>query len=313
MGRHFWGMHTEEARRNRDIESFIASGRFEIDEAWGLEQLAEYSNEIALLQAGAQYSDLGIGRRRASSIPGIITYKNGLPTMVSDPDLLANSQYTPPGSIAHLKLQGVMRSQDGASSRGITSLLADFHAAYQNDNIDGILLEVNTGGGESLAGTILQATIAESPKAVVAWAHFMASAGVRATAPADEIIASTPGSEIGSIGTFITLSKMFASWYNSYYEDMYASKSTNKNRDFREYMKGNKEPMQKAIDTHNEYFLDEMKRYRPLKRDVEHTLSGAMFYAAEAKSRGLVDGIGSLTYAVSRLQANVKRRKKMTT
>lgn len=306
-------MHTEEVRRNRDIEAFLGAGKFEIDEAWGLEQLAEYSNEISLLRAGATYSDLGIGKRRAAGMPGIITFKAGLPTLISDPEMLSSPILTPPGSIAHLKLQGVMRSQDGASTRGINSLLADFHAAYQNDNIDGILLEVNTGGGESLAGTILQATIAESPKAVVAWAHFMASAGVRATAPADEIIASSTGSEIGSIGTFITLSKYFASWYNNYYEDMYASKSTNKNRDFREYMKGNKEPMQKAIDTHNEYFLDEMKRYRPLKRDVDHTLSGEMFYATEAKSRGLVDGIGSLTYAVSRLQANVKRRKKMST
>lgn len=299
-----------EPQRNRDIETFIASGRFEIDEAWGLEQLAEYANEIALLRAGAEYKELGIGARRAAAMPGIIRFHNETPVMVSDPDLLRSPEFTPPGSMAHLKLTGVMRSQDGASTRGINSLLADFHAAYANDNISGILLEANTGGGEGLAGSMLQATIAESPKAVVVWTHFLASAGVRGTAPADEIIASTQGAEIGSIGTMITLNKQFAALYNAYFEDMYASKSSNKNSDFREYLKGNREPLQKGLDTYNEYFLDEMKRYRPLKRDVDHTLSGAMFYAREAKSRGLIDGIGSFQYAVSRLQANAKRRKK---
>ena len=300
-----------EPQRNRDIETFIAAGRFEINEAWGLEQLAEYANEIALLRAGAEYKELGIGMRRAAAMPEVITFHNAVPVMVSDPETLRYPQFTPQGSLAHLKLTGVMRSQDGASTRGINSLQSDFHAAYQNDNIDGILLEVNSGGGEGLAGTILQSIIAESPKAVVVWAHFMASAAVRATAPADEIIASTDGSEIGSIGTMITLNRAFANAYNAYYEDLYASKSTNKNSDFREFLKGNKEPLQKGLDTYNEYFLDEMKRYRPLKRDVDHTLSGAMFYAREAKSRGLIDGIGSFTYAVSRLQANAKRRKKM--
>ena len=301
-----------EPQRNRDIETFIAAGRFEINEAWGLEQMAEYANEIALLRAGAEYKELGIGMRRAASRPGIITFRGETPVMVSDPELLRVQAATPPGSIAHLKLTGVMRSQDGASTRGVNTLLEDFHAAYQNDNIQGILLEANTGGGEGLAGSMLQATIAESQKAVVVWTHFLASAGVRGTAPADEIIASTESAEIGSIGTMITLNKQFAALYNAYFEEMYAGKSTNKNRDFREYLNGNKGPLQEGLDTYNEYFLDEMKRYRPLKRDVDNTLSGAMFYARQAKSRGLIDGIGSFNYAVSRLQANVKRRKKMT-
>ena len=224
--------------------------------------------------------------------------------------MLRTTEATPVGSFAHLKLQGVMRSSDGASSRGVGSLTNDFHAAFQNDNIEGILLEANTGGGEGLAGSMLQGLIAESPKAVAVWTHFLGSAGVRAVIPADEIVASSDGAQIGSIGTCITLSRDFARYYNAWYEDIYADKSANKNKDFRELLKGNLEPLREYVNRYNSYFLNEVAQYRELKRDQEHTLSGAMFFARDAKSRGLIDGIGSFTYAVERLQANVKRRKK---
>jgi ClpP class serine protease len=302
-------MSTTEVPTNKQIDAFIATGRFEIDEQWGMEQLAEYHNELALLQAGAPYAELGIGKRREASRPGIIAMgADGMFQRIADPGMLTDPAATPPGSFAHLRLQGVMRGQDGASSQGINSLIDNLHQAFQNENIVGILLEVNTGGGESLAGSMLQAVLAESPKPVVAWAHFMASAGVRATAPVDEIVASSDAARIGSIGTYITLDKRFSSWYANNYEDLYADKSTNKNTDFREYVKGNKAPLQEMINKSNNHFLAEVEKYRPLKRDVEHTLSGAMFDAREARSRGLVDGIGNFNYAVQRLQANVKRR-----
>lgn len=298
-----------ELKKNQDIEGFILTGQFEIEEQWGFEQLANYLNEVKLLQAGADYKDLGLSSRRKSSFPSIITSES---KVIDDSVTLRNVEMTPPGSFAHLKLQGVMRSQDGASSRGIDSLVKDIHSANQNENIQGILLEVNTGGGESLAGTILQSVLADSSKPVVVWAHLLASAGVRATLPADEIIASSQAAQIGSIGTFITLSKDFGRYYTAYYEDIYADKSSNKNRDFREYLKGNTQPIREMINKSNQFFLDEVQSYRHLKRDTDHTLSGAMFYASEAKSRGLIDGIGSFNYAVSRLKANVMRRKKAT-
>lgn len=292
--------------QNRNIDAFILSGRFEIDEAWGLEQLAEYLGELALLEAGVDFNNLGIGQRRHACTPAIICAG-----ALVDGASPADAASVPAGSIAHLKLRGVMRAEDGLSTRGVSSLVNDLRAAYANDRIEGIILEANTGGGESLAGSMLQSAIADAPKAVVVYAHFLASAGVRGTAPADEIIAGSEGAEVGSIGTMISLSKKFRDMYNAEVEDVYATKSPNKNAHFREYLRGNSKPLQQYIDRHNETFLEEMKKYRDLKGDVEHTLSGAMFSAREAKRRGLIDGIGSWTYALSRLEANIKRRKKM--
>lgn len=303
-------MTESKVRPNRDIENFILSGQFEMDEMWGWDQLAQYMNDLYALSQGAPYQELGISSRRSASQPSLIVLTTSGPRFVRDAYTIHTPEETPAGSFAHLRLQGVMRSQDGISSRGVSNLAADIQAAYQNENIDGILLEVNSGGGESLAGTMLQGALADAPKPVVVYAHMMASAALRATLPATEIVASGEGAQAGSIGTFITLDRSFAEWYKTWYEDLYADKSTNKNREFRDFLEGNRDTLRKSINRSNQVFLDEVQAYRPLRRDVEHTLSGAMFTAREAKSRGLVDSIGSLTYATQRLAAYAGRKTK---
>jgi ClpP class serine protease len=299
-----------EVRPNRDIENFVLSGQFEMDEMWGWDQLAQYMNDLYALSVGTPYQELGISSRRASSLPSLIVQSSSGLRFVRDANIIHRPEETPAGSFAHLRLQGVMRSQDGISSRGVGSLLSDIQAAYQNENIEGILLEVNSGGGESLSGTMLQGALADAPKPVVVYAHMMASAALRATLPVDEIVASGEGAQAGSIGTFITLDRSFAEWYKTWYEDIYADKSTNKNREFRDFLEGNRDTLRKSINRSNQVFLDEVQAYRTLRRDVEHTLSGAMFNAREAKSRGLVDSIGSLTYATQRLAAYAGRKTK---
>jgi ClpP class serine protease len=296
---------------NRSIDQFILSGEFAIEPNWGMSQLAEYCNELEMLEKGVPYAELGISRRRAAGLASVVTFSNEKATLINNPAMLADASITPVGSYALIRLNGVMRSQDGASTRGIQSIADDFNSAWMNDNIEGILLETNTGGGESVAGQMLKSIIEESPKAVVVFGHLLASAGIHATLTADEIIASSESAQFGSIGTYLTVSKSFASYYTNYYEDIYASKSTNKNKEFREFLKGNKEPLVESVNQSNEYFLKEVQKHRKLKGNVDDTLSGQMFYAKEAKNRGLIDGIGSFQYAISRLKANVKRRKNL--
>jgi protease-4 len=296
--------------RNRNIEEFLFSGSFEIEESWGWAQLCEYLNDLELLRAGAKYEDLGISGRRHSALPSIISIEQGDKVRtIADRAVLRDESLTPSGAFAHLHLKGVMRNSDGASSRGVDSLVQDFRLAFENENIAGVLLEVDTGGGESSAGTKVQGVIASSPKPVVTWGHLVASAGIRATAPSDEIISSSLAAEFGSIGTYVTISKGFAEYYARNYTEVYADKSSKKNTAHREMMKGNLEPLKAYINKHNEFFLDEVQQYRPLRGNIEHTLSGEMFTAKEAKSRGLVDSIGNFNYALTRLQAAVKRRK----
>jgi ClpP class serine protease len=295
-------------KENKDIDAFIATAQaWEIELNFGISQMNDYLNEIALVSAGVPFSELGIAKRRHAQLPTVIDFNAAT---IGDSATLKSEADTPQGSVAHLKLSGVMRAEDSISTRGIQSLIGDLQSAYANNNIEGILLEVNSGGGESRAGQMLQAVLQDSPKPVIVWGHLIASAAVRATLPADEIIASGAGAEIGSIGTYVTLQKGFAEAYKSAYTDIYADKSTNKNKDFRQLIEGDTSALRQSINQSNEIFLNEVKAFRELKGDTDRTLSGEVFSASAAKYRGLVDGIGGLQYAMKRLKANIQSRKK---
>lgn len=300
-------------KTNRNIDTFIlAASEFHIEEGFAMSELANYLEEVRLLSNGVPFAELGIAQRRHASRPSVVvignhdTHSHAFRYVNTS---LADATTTPAGSFAHLKLSGVMRSEDGMSSRGISSLVRDYNDAIQNSNIAGILLEVNTGGGESMAGNILNAALADSTKPVVVFAHRMQSAGVMATLHANEIVASSNAAQFGSIGTFVSIDKEFAAWYKQTITDIYADKSVNKNKEFRDFLEGNITTLKKSINASNELFLNEVKAHRPLRGDIQHTLSGATFDAQEAKNRGLVDSIGGFQYALKRLNAHIQLSK----
>jgi ClpP class serine protease len=286
--------------------SFLMTGRFEIQREYAVEQLSLYLENLRVLSVGVPYEKLNIENLREKFSAKVISVQSGLPRTIGDSTMLNDTALTPRNSIAHLQLSGTMRSSDFWCNRGVDSLVADINAAYQNSNISGIIIEANTGGGESIAGQMLNGALAEAPKPVVVWAHYLASAGIMGTLPVSEVIASTRAASFGSIGTFVSVNKRMAQWYAQSYTDVYASKSTNKNRPFRALQKGDLSAIQEMVDVSNESFLQEVQAYRSLngtQSDIAHTLSGEMFQAGEAKARGLIDGIGGFQYAIRRVMA----------
>ena len=300
-------------KENRDIDNFWLHGEFHIELGFAQAELSNYLEEIRLVSLGVPFAELGIAQRRASAKSSlIIVAENGSIKSVSDPSVLADSAATPSGAFAHLKLFGTMRGQDGMSTRGMGSLIGDLNAAFQNENIAGILLEANTGGGESTAGQMLQAALTDAPKPVVVLAHQLCSAGIMGTLPCAEIIASNKSAKLGSIGTFISVSNSFANWYKASVTDIYADKSSNKNKAFRDFLNGDFAELKKELNSSNAQFLADVQAFRTLKGNeatIEHTLSRAVFSAEEAKRRGLCDGIGGVQYALKRLSAHVRLQK----
>ena len=296
----------DDAPQEFGLENFLLAGRYEINRDYAFEQFGMYLENQAAILRGIPYEKLGIEKALAQKEPTVIALTQSGYKLVGDSEILKNTTLTPRGSIAHLKLSGTMRSSDYWCNRGVDSLVQDFQAAYQNDHISGIVLEANTGGGESVAGQMLQSIIQDAPKPVVVFAHYLASAGIMGTLSSSEIIASTEAASFGSIGTYITVDKRISEWYNKNYVDVYATKSTNKNRPFRALQKGDITAIQEMVDVHNENFLEMVQKYRPLqgtRADVAHTLSGEMFSSSEAKYRGLIDGTGSFQYALKRVIA----------
>ena len=217
------------------------------------------------------------------------------------------------GQIALLKLSGAMFQDDFISTKGMRSFADDIRQADQNPNIAAILIEANTGGGELLAGQTLRNAIKDTGKPVLVYAHYLGSAGVWGTIFADHIMAAGKGSEIGSIGVFTSLNKGFLEAYKEQMVSIYSRKSQKKNQEFRALLAGDYTPLENALTEADEIFMADVKHNRPLAGDVDDTLSGAMFFAADARSRGLVDSIGTFQDAIAETQRLIRKNKTQLT
>lgn len=274
--------------------NIIISGEWAIDEAYAFGQLSQILFNLSTGHLPVKQSHV-IGLMSASG--AMTTY---------------NASTAQSGSILRLRMSGVMTADDQLCSDGIQSLSDTLYSAYSNDNIDGILLDVNSGGGESTAGYILKNALADKNKPVVVHAMTLGSAALLGTLPASEIIAAGESAKIGSIGSYLSVNNKFLSWYKDNYTDIYATQSTDKNADFRSLIEGNSAPIQKMIDKSAKMFQDNVAKSRTLKGNEEKissTLAGGMFDAVDARSRGLVDGIGSYNYALKRLKSHISYNK----
>lgn len=291
------------------LEQVFASGPLYVDRGFLERTALKFFTELEIMASGGNVLE-EVKARRHSAEPSLL--------FVDEDGALKTAKFTPEmietrsGQIAHLKLNGTMIVDDFLSTRGVQSLAADIRAADQAPNISGILIEANTGGGELLAGQVLRNAIKDAKKPVLIYAHFLASAGVWGTLFADHIMAAGAGSEIGSIGVYTSISKEFLSRYRENVIDIYSRKSPNKNRDFRSLLSGDLSVLEANITEADEIFMADVRRNRPLSGDVEDTLAGGLFYATEARRRGLVDSIGTFSEAVSQLNRLIRNTKNST-
>lgn len=274
----------------RNIDALICSATWEIDPVYGQAELNRYLSDLDAVASGVPFSELGYSHRRESQRPQVLP-------------LSAPARYNGQGSTAQqsakqimvLTLEGVMRSRDGLSSNGVNTLVSNLQSAEAAENIGGVILKVNSGGGESLAGTMLQSAIRDMTKPVLVLADFMASAAVRGTLDAPYVWATSRAAEIGSIGTMVSINREVAKYYRDNVEEIYAQQATDKNREWREYLAGNRAPLTEAITEHNEVFISEAREKRGIK---DEALTGRMFHADKAQSLGLIDRVGTFKQAI---------------
>lgn len=287
---------------NRDIEHFmLGTGAVAIEQGFAMSELHAYLQDLALLQHGVPYKELGIWQRRAACSPSYLALE-GFATA----NELQEKSPIQAGSIALLKLGGVMRADGGISNPGIGQLASDLRAAYENKAVAGVIIETNSGGGEVLAATILNSALSERNKPVVGFAHMAASAAYWALANMDEVIASGNLSEFGSIGAMVTIDKQSLEEYRARFSEFYGATAPSKNASQRAALDGDFSLFQTRADEMTASFQEAIAFIRPLrgsKATINETLSGKMFAATEAKKNGLIDSIGNLQYAVARVKS----------
>lgn len=276
------------------------TGPLFIDFDFGLDLLLKYFNDLNLVETGGcKFSDLGYSEARKAQKPTNLSINlDGFSSQMS----IAGTKRD--YNIRVINITGAMRLEDGMSSYGMRTVGDWLMQADADEEVDGIKLNITSGGGESTAGEYLVSVIEELSKPIVAHGIIMGSAAYWTAAATDEIILNGPMSSAGSIGAYFSYNKEVIQFLKENFEFIYSDSSPDKNKVIRELMEGEKGEAQRQTNEIADIFRQRVTELRDLTNrsaNLEKVLSGGMFRGVEAKKMGLVDGIGGNKYAIKRL------------
>lgn len=223
----------------------------------------------------------------------------------------------PPGSIAVIGISGPLQKADQfCGPVGMATIGQTIQQADANPNIDGIILQIDSPGGTVDGTESLGQIISGTKKPIVAFVDGLAaSAAYWLASSTDEIIASGKTTQVGSIGTAMRFADLQPRLEKEgvKFHEIYATLSSDKNKDFREARGGNYTTLiNETLDPMNDVFLNTVKKNRTGKLDLkkENVLTGKVYLASAAKENGLIDDIGSMDAAVQSVRNRVDTKKK---
>lgn len=268
----------------------IPQGRIAIDLSYGRKILSDYLFEVDQMNAGVPFAELGISERRAATMPKVIEVQNDKKDFVKD-------------KIAIINISGMIRAEDGMSSYGTRTIGEKLIESKKN--VIGAILKINSGGGYMDGAEAMISAMREFGKPIVTITGNAGSAAYMIAAESKMIFAETEFSQVGSIGVYIDLNKQFKEFFKNNIETAYSETSQNKNKAFRNYIENDDLSGFITMATEaDSYFMNHVTTKRKLNpNSKEESLSGGMFYAKDAKSRGLIDDYNiTLERAISSLQ-----------
>jgi len=222
-------------------------------------------------------------------------------------DLKSGFDYNsvPAGSSAVIPIKGVLMKEDqegmcGYFEAGMNTLSDRIRQADAHKNIASIVLVFDSPGG-TVDGTLqLADAVKACTKPVVAFIDGMcASAAYFIASSADKIIAQNPLALIGSIGTMISFAdeRPMLEAKGMKFHNIVSDLSEDKNSAMLAALDGNYKPIKnELLNPMAKIFQEYVTSNRTqLKSD---TLTGKVYLAGEALSKGLIDEIGSLSSAI---------------
>lgn len=221
-----------------------------------------------------------------------------------------------PGSIAVVSLFGPMIKNGDYCAYGMTDQTKLINHLAASTNISAIILDIDSPGGQADGTAMLAAAIKEAgaQKPVIAIVNdgMAASAAMWIASAATEIYCTQATDQFGSIGVYTTI----ADWAG-YYEtqglkitEIYAPQSTDKNRGYYEALAGDDTLIKADLSVLAEQFINTIATNRAGKIKGDTWKTGKMFYAADAKKIGLIDGIKSMNQVYDRALSLTSLNKK---
>ena len=260
------------------------------------ERSASYALFIHQLIEGKSIAEADLSIQRAKSRSFIIASDG------SGDQSGLNSETIPSGSIVVIPIRSeIMKYDQECGPRGTMSIIKDIQAANNNPNISGIVMIMDSPGGQVSGTDLLANEIANSQKPIVTYVEGVcASAALWIASASDRIIASSTLDRIGSIGVMMAYADL-----KPYYEKMgvkfhevYATQSTDKSKDFNDVLQGEYDNYKTSVlDPICNDFIAHVKKYR--SKCAEDALTGKMYFAQDAIDNGLIDEIGTFEGALN--------------
>lgn len=259
---------------------------------------------VSKILSGSSLNDLDESPTEVNLLDRVLLFDSeALPYVAKDTSFSnANS-----GSVAVISMTGPVMKYDNCGDPGSKTYENLLRNAYSNPNISGVVLVIDSPGGEVSGTQSLASVIKERNKPVVTLAEdLMASAAYWFGSSADYVMAKNGTTRVGSIGTMSSFEDMRPFWESQgvKFHEIYADASVDKNAAFTEARAGNYDRYKKEVlNPLNEEFLSDIKSNRTGKIDTkkENVLTGKTYLAKEALTNGLIDEIGGLEKAVSKV------------
>ena len=220
-----------------------------------------------------------------------------------DPESEPPSPIQMDGGIVLLSLEGVIMRRAGSFERmsgaaDLETFEGDFNEMMEDEGVQGVVIHIDSPGGQTVGTPEAAAMIAAAGKPVVAFTDtVMASAAYYIGAGADAIYAS-PSAVTGSIGVYSALldsSRKFemeglkTEVFQSGKFKAMGLPGTQMDEEMREFMQG-------RVDDLFDEFAGFVSEHRTVQRE---SMDGRWWYGQEAMGRGLVDALGGLDDAVN--------------
>jgi protease-4 len=215
--------------------------------------------------------------------------------------LLVDSEST--GTVARIPVHGTI--QIGGSDFFSDASVADANRivswiqnANEDELVEVILLDINSGGGSPVASAEIAQAVQDSQKPVVAQIREVGASGAYWIASAADIIYAHPLSTTGSIGvigSYLELDGLLAD-YNVTYNRQVSGEYKDLGSPFKEMTEDEQVLYGQTLDRMHEYFIAQVAANRNVSvSSIEELATGQIYLGLDAVDNGLVDMLGSST------------------
>lgn len=207
------------------------------------------------------------------------------------------------GKVAVIPVHGTLIKYDWCGAPGTATIGAAIREYAGRDDVAGVVLDFDSGGGACNAiPPLVQAIAAVKAKGkpIVAHADECCSAAYWAASQCDAVFMDNSLSEVGSIGAYCqVLDNRANPTTGERVIAVYAKESPDKNLGYRAAIDGDPEPLRRELSELVAQFHEAVKAGRPgLKAKEPGVLSGAVFRPDRAVELGLADGVMTLEECV---------------